>query len=304
MDLSRTVSSHVVDPMKCPITTVLAVLLLTVCSPLEAQETISYSNAQLTLINNVNVASLDPGVVKELFVQPGDTVAKGATLLTLNKERFAAQANADNLNWQIAVQEAKSDIDLRFARKSFDVSEKQLQKNENAVREYAASISETEIDRLRLERDQAMLSIEVADMELCRATLTAKLRGEEKKLSEIQLSRREIKSPISGLVAEVAVQEGESVPNGSTVVRVIGLNKLRVKAFYRSKYALSVKKGQTAKFVFQNGDEEISKEAEVIFVSPEIRATEKVFELWADVNNTDRQLLPGFKGVLEIEIEK
>ena len=288
--------------MKCSV--IFAVLSLTVCSPLLAQQTISYSNAQLTLINNVRVASLDPGVVKELSVKPGDSVSEGAMLLKLNSDRFAAQANADRLNYEIALQESKSDIDFRFARKSFDLQQKQLQKSQNAVRQYASSISETEIDRLRLERDQAKLSIEVAEMELCRATLTARLRGEERKISEIQLQRREIKSPIDGIVAEVSVQEGESVTSGTPVVRVIGLDKLRVKAFFSSKYALSVKSGQQAKFVFLNDDEETNSEAEIVFVSPEVRASEKVFEVWADVDNSSRQLLPGFKGVLEIEVEK
>lgn len=288
--------------MKCSV--IFAVLSLTVCSPLLAQQTISYSNAQLTLINNVRVASLDPGVVKELSVKPGDSVSEGAMLLKLNSDRFAAQANADRLNYEIALQESKSDIDFRFARKSFDLQQKQLQKSQNAVRQYASSISETEIDRLRLERDQAKLSIEVAEMELCRATLTARLRGEERKISEIQLQRREIKSPIDGIVAEVSVQEGESVTSGTPVVRVIGLDKLRVKAFFSSKYALSVESGQQAKFVFLNDDEETNSEAEIVFVSPEVRASEKVFEVWADVDNSSRQLLPGFKGVLEIEVEK
>jgi len=68
--------------------------------------------------------------------------------------------------------------------------------------------------------------------ENCQAKLTATLREEQKKVSEIRLRNREILSPIDGIVAQVAFQKGESVSGGEAVVRVISLDKLRVKAFF------------------------------------------------------------------------
>ncbi len=291
-----------VTAMKRSLFTLLSLFLA--CSSLAGQETISYSNAQLTLIDNINVASLDPGVVEEIAVKPGDVVAKDELLVKLNSELFAAQANADEVTWKIAVQQSESDVDFRFSQKSFALRRKQLQKSQNAVREFNASISETEIDRLRLEQDQAMLSIEQAQMENCQAKLTATLREEQKKVSEIRLRNREILSPIDGIVAQVAFQKGESVSGGEAVVRVISLDKLRVKAFFSSEYALSVKVGQTAEFTFKRKGKEIRKKAMVSFVSPEVRPSERGFELWAEVDNSDRELLPGFKGALKIEIDE
>ena len=266
------------------------------------QETISYPNAQVTLIDNVQVASLDSGVVQEIAVSPGDIVSADDLLLVLDSDLHESEAEASDLAWKIAIEESKSDVDLRLSQKSLAVSQKQLQKSENAVAEYRRSISETEIDRLRLERDQAMLSIEQAEMQGSMSLMTAELREAEKKLSSIRLGRRKIVSPINGVVVEVDTQRGEAVQGGQMVVRVIGLDKLRVKAVYGSKHALSVKAGQKATFEFEQDGKKVSREAEVVFVSPEVRASERVFEVWADVENSDRQLLPGFKGTLQIEL--
>ena len=266
------------------------------------QETISYSNAQITLIDNVKVASLDAGVVESLSVSPGDVVAADELLLTLDSDLHESEAKAGELALKIALEESKSDVDLRLSQKSLAVSQKQLQKSQNAVAEYARSISETEIDRLTLERDRASLSIEQAQMQGSMSLLTAELREAESVVSDIRLRRRKIVSPIDGVVVEVATQQGEAVQGGQMVVRVIGLDKLRIKAVYRAEYALRVEAGQKAVFEFEQDGEMVSREAEVVFVSPEVRASERVFELWADIENLDRKLLPGFKGSLQIEL--
>jgi len=268
------------------------------------QKTISYANAQLTLINNVEVASLDPGVVQKIDVSPGDVVVKNDPLVTLDSDLFEAEVAVDNLAWKIATEQAGSDVNLRLSRKSLAVSQKQLLKSENAVREFALSISETEIDRLRLERDQASLSIEQAESEGSVALLTAELRDEERKATAIRLRRRNILSPIDGIVVAVDTQCGEAVQSGQMVVRIIGLDKLRVKAVYDSEHALNVTAGQKATFEIEYQGKLITKEADVVFVSPEVRASERVFEVWADVDNSDRKLLPGFKGSLSIDIDQ
>ena len=131
---------------------------------------------------------------------------------------------------EIAQQEAENDVDIRFAEKSSAVSEKQLLKSQNAVREFALSISETEIDRLKLERDQALLSKEQAELEQAGSELTVKLRDEQSKLAALQLDRRVIRSPLDGEIVEVAIQRGEAVASGQSIVRIVSLKRLRVKA--------------------------------------------------------------------------
>ena len=133
--------------------------------------------------------------------------------------------------------------------------------------------------------------------------MTVKLRDEQRKLAALQLDRRVIRSPLDGEIVEVGIQCGEAVASGQTIVRIVSLARLRVKAVYDSEFALQVKAGQKAEFLFEGSDGPVSTEAEVVFVSPEVRASEQVFEVWADVDNAEGTLLPGFKGKLTIVLD-
>lgn len=271
-----------------------------VSSTVAAQESISYDNAKLTLINNVNVASLDPGVAKKVLVKPGQVVAKDDILVELDSDLYASDAKVAKISLDIAKQDAKNDVNLRFAQKSIAVNQKQLQKSQEAVREFAMSISETEIDRLRLERDQSQLSCEQALLEKETAKLTTDLRTEEKASAEIRLKRRMIKSPIAGIVVNVDIQEGEAVSAGQQIVRVINLDRLRIKAVFHKDYALKVQEDSMTYFEIEIDGKVIQLDAEISFVSPEVLPSEKVFEVWAEIDNKERKLLPGFKGKLVV----
>ncbi len=281
-----------------------ALLITVVLTPNAfGQLEISYDSAQLTLIDNVTVATLDPGVVKRVLVQPGKMIAQDDALVELDSDLYKVEAASAELNLKIAKQDVKNDVNLRFARKSLAVNEKQLEKSLNAVREYALSISETEIDRLRLERDQSKLSCEQAEMEGETAGLNVDLRTQEASGAKIRLERRSIKSPIAGMVVDTSVQVGESVTAGQPMVRVISLKKLRAKAVFSSKHAFIVNRETPAVFEFDRDGEIERMSAKVFFVSPEILPTEKVFEVWADIDNSKGQLLPGLKGKLILKIE-
>lgn len=270
--------------------------------PASAQETIEYKNSQLTLIDNVNVASLDPGNVERVLVQPGQEVTQGQLLVALDRDIYEVEARTADFQAKIAAKESENDVDLRFARKSIEVNQKRLNKSVEAVKEFAKSISETEIDRLNLELEQSVLSAEQAVLQRAIGKLTLALRKEQQRAAEIQLNRRNIVSPINGMVVEVSAQQGEAVSGGTPIVRVISLDKLRVKAVFPANYALRVHPESKSHFELVRDGKTIRFPTKVFFVNPEVRTSEKVFEVWADVDNADQKLLPGFKGKLVIEL--
>jgi RND family efflux transporter MFP subunit len=275
---------------------------------LAQQQQVSYANAQLTLIDDVEVATLDPGVVLAVGIKPGDTVSEGQLLVQLDAALFEAEAKAAELNWIIAKAEHKNDVNIRLAKKSTEVNDKTLQKSQQAVEEFKESISEAELDRLKLERDQSVLSMEQAILEREIAGITSDLREEEKNAASIRLDRRSIRSPLAGIAVAVNVQRGESVTSGQPVVRIIDYSKLRIKAVFEAQHVLRVAAGQPAVFKLSlpkgalSTDVPENLEAIVTFVSPEIRASEKVFEVWAEIDNSAKRLRPGMKGTLTIKL--
>ena len=286
--------------MKIAIAIAFATCNLLVGQAVTHAQVIEVRNLPLQLIDDVEVAVLDAGVVMRLHVQPGDHVEPSETLFELDRDLHQVQTVVKRKAWMVAEAEAKNDVNLRFSEKTLLLNSKILEKSLNAISTYAKSISETEIDKLRLERDQALLSIEQAQLEHDVAALTAQLRDEEKNLAEIELLRRSITAPLAGLVVNVTVQPGEAIGAGETAVRIVSTRKLRVIASIDRQYAFKLKKGHAAEFILAIDDEPTTFPAKIVFVSPEIRFTEQTFDVWAEVENLDGQLLPGMKGSLKI----
>ncbi|MEL7498508.1 MAG: HlyD family efflux transporter periplasmic adaptor subunit [Planctomycetota bacterium] len=275
--------------------------LMLLIKPVTAQS-VSIENVPLQLIDDVQIASLDPGVVTKLNIQPGDRVEAESILLELDSDIYAAEAGANRMNLRIAQQEATNDVNLRFSQKTLALNDKQLEKSLAAVRQYAKSISETEIDRLRLERDQSELSIEQAELEKATAELNVRLRQQQLDASEIRLTRRSIRSPLHGTVVDLLVQRGEAVTAGQPVIRVVNLDRLRVKATLEAKFAFQVTRDLDAEFEIRLNGKAKTFPAKIVFISPEIRPTEQAFDVWVDIDNTGRELLPGLKGTLKINL--
>ena len=81
-------------------------------------QTIEERNLPLQLIDDVDVASLDQGVVTQLHVVPGDRVQVGDLLLELDRDLHEGEANLKDMAWRVAVSEADNDVSLRFSKKT------------------------------------------------------------------------------------------------------------------------------------------------------------------------------------------
>ncbi|MEO1616241.1 MAG: efflux RND transporter periplasmic adaptor subunit [Planctomycetota bacterium] len=283
--------------------TVATVISLVAPVPVNGQS-IEERNVPLQLIDDVEVASLDAGVVTNVHVVPGTYVGSGDVLLQLDTDLHLGKAKTRDLAWQVARAEASNDVNVRYSQKTLLVNGKVLEKSLNAVRSFAKSISETEIDKLRLERDQSELSIEQAQVEQEVAMMTAQLRRSEKEVAEIELDRRMIRSPLDGIVVDVKVQAGEAVGAAKPVIRIISTQRLRVIANVDRKYVFKLQNGDPAEFVVPTEDGAQSFPAKVVFVSPEIRFTEQTFDVWVEVQNSENKLLPGMKGNLTIAVSE
>jgi RND family efflux transporter MFP subunit len=265
---------------------------------------IELRNVPLQLIDDLEVASLDSGVVTALHVRVGDPVTKDMLLLELDRDLHEGEAAVKQMAFLAAEAEASNDVSIRYSTKTLMLNGKVLEKSLNAIAAYPKSISETEIDKLRLERDQSELSIEQAQLQQEVAGLTAGLRREEKTLADLRLARRWLRSPIEGIVVDIKSQPGESIVAGNPAVRIVSLDRLRVIASIDRKFAFRFSKGDQAAMHMQLENDEIVIPAKITFVSPEIRFTEQTFDVWFEIENRDQRLLPGMKGVLRIKVQE
>jgi len=262
-----------------------------------ATEPVKIEAAQLQLITNVEVAAKDAGVVESIGIIEGKEISIGDVIVTLDREAACASAEIAESELEIAKQESENDIDIRFAKVSQEVSGKVYQRSVNATKQFAKSVSKTELERLKLEFERARLSGEQAESTAAVNELTVELKASQKELACIQLRDREIKAPVSGLVVEVFRQVGEWVQPGQPIARVIDLKKLRVSCRCYLKDASPDEISKEATFV-RKGKEYAAK---VVFASPEIDPDVQDFIVWAEVENLNGVLKPGMRGSVVLQ---
>ena len=261
---------------------------------------ISDVDAQLQLIDNVKVASRDSGKVTKVLLKPNANVSAGQAVVVLDDKFFSAEAAVARKELDIAVKESENDIDLRFAQKSAAVNRKTLDRSCMAFKAFEKSISKAELERLELELERSTLSAEQAERTKDVNVLSRQLSQERFNVAELRLKYRSIESPLDGEVAELLVQVGEWVQAGQPVARIISLNSLRVSALIPQADVLKIKPGSAAKFEVKIGDQTISADGEVSFVSREINPVAGDCLIWIDVDNSEKKLLPGMRGKLTV----
>ena len=261
---------------------------------------------QLALIEDIALASVESGVVKKVLVKPGQRVSKDEVLFQLDDTLYGLKVKSTEVERQIAEIESKSDVNLRFAEKSFEVNKKIQQRSEQAAREVPKSVAAVDIDRLRLETEQSVLSKEKAEMEMKVGGLKAVLKKHETDTAMEQLDRRSIRSPLDGIVVEVDVDPGEATQAGVTVARVIDLKRLRAQVALDTSYYLRINKRTKAKFVpnskygLERGAS-VSYPATITFIKP-IFERDDTFQVWLEIDNSGKRLRPGMNGTIKFDV--
>ena len=209
---------------------VLALMMLAAATA-KGGEPIRIESVFLELVEQSDVPARDPGVIETVAVREGDLVKKGGTLVQLDTAEAALDVERAELELNIARQEAKNEVDVRFARKSLAVAEAELQRALDSVKDYPKSVSETELDRLKLTVERTRLEIEQAEHVLTVAEMTAALKENALETAKTKLERQTIRAPIDGVVVQVYRHNGEWLEPGQQVVRILRMDRLRARGF-------------------------------------------------------------------------
>ena len=284
---------------------VIFVILVAVSSGFgQATEPIRSVVASVRLVDDVEVANIDPGIVVEVLVKRGDKVKKGQPLVRLNSDIYETELTAAEIELKIADLESESSIDLLYAEKSAEVNEKLLERSRNAKSSFDGSVSDTEIERLKLELDRAVLSVEQAELTAEINRQTKLLQIQRATASRIRLRNREIRSPIDGEVAEIYTEVGEALAAGDRALRVINLDRLKIVGEFHTSDIFKLEVGDSFDFQVEFDDKQVVEvgkiNAKLSFVSNEADPISESFEVEGEFENENRQLLPGLKGWIEI----
>ncbi|MEZ6127226.1 MAG: HlyD family efflux transporter periplasmic adaptor subunit [Planctomycetaceae bacterium] len=344
---------------------VLVFLMIGIVQPAFAQNSTTAIPARgcfLRLKDEAQVPALEQGVLQEFQKEPGDRVAEGDLLTSLEDTEaklllklaemdleVAAKRHSQSVSVEIAgaavdesaslLQQAKidlsvsrkmaeSDIVLRQSLAATAYSQEAFDRALKSKQEFATSVSELELARLRFELDKSRMDSEQArydqSLQLLRSTgqaamveqhetaakrlaleltdaktehavagLTVERMQKAVEVAREKLARRRITSPLTGIVVEKLKHTGEWVEAGEPVLRVIRLDRLLVEGYVEANLVDQSDRGHRVEVRAETRQGTVTVEGRVVFVSPEIDSVNRQVQVRAEIENGRLLLRPG-----------
>ncbi len=266
------------------------------CSVARAQE-IVVEAVFISTIHSANVPARDLGLIESLLVKEGAVVKKGEPLIQLDQQEAALLRDLASQELSIANLEKNNNLRVEYALKAAKVAEAELKRSIEANQKFPESVSQTEIDRLKLLSEKAALDVRQARHEQIVAGMNAALKNQQLKIAEHKLKRLTIRAPISGTVVELKRKTGEWVQPGDVLVRIIDTDHLRAEAVLAARYRRIDLKGRAVQIQLPG---QPVVQGHISFVRPEIDPVDGSFRLWAELDNSKSILSPGDSVAMKI----
>lgn len=274
--------------------------IATFASAAETAMSLRVERAQITLAQQVEVPALEVGIIGRLNVKEGDIIEDGQLLGSLDEADAKLSLIRAEIEASITAETAKNDVSVRAARNGNETAKAELARALEAIEKYKKSVSQTEIDRLKLAVEQSQLSIEQAQVTLRTTQLQADLKNSELAIARRKLERQEIRSRVTGRVLEINKHVGEWVEPGKTVLKIARLDRLRCKGFVDPAVLTLDPTGNAVLVKVSVGkNKTLSLPGKLVFVASDVSLNNDI-EIWAEFENRDRQVRPGMPAEMEI----
>ena len=231
----------------------------------------------------VDVATAETGIVTNLNFRVGDKVSAGAVIATLDDDihqLLVASAEA-KMKAKGRLESAKAEMKLRRYR-----LEKLIQLIENG-------------HGRREEVERATADMEIAKAQVLDAEDDLLFRTLEHRRLEVELERRQIRSPIDGYVAENLKEVGEFVaPNDPVLMTVVQLDPLLARFAMRRSQAQFLKVGQEVSLSVPHNSAELTGIVEEI--SPVIDAESGTVRIRVRLENPHDEFDSGQRCLLRL----
>lgn len=229
------------------------------------------------------VGSQVVGVLDRVMVERGDLVKKGQPLAMLNSEVERASMAAARLR-------AEATAELQAAASNHDFAQKKKVRTQDLYRQNFVS---------QQVRDQAATEADVAEMRLKQAREQMRQAHQELALAQAQVAQRTIRSPLTGVVVERYLHEGERVED-RPVLKVATVDPLRVEVIVPATHFNKIKQGMNASVKPEMADVEL-RNAKVVIVDRVIDAASNSFRVRLELPNPGNDLPPGLRCKIEFD---
>lgn len=291
------------------------------------EETLRYPGT-LASSETVTVVPKIAGRIESIYVREGEAVKRGNLLIELEAEAAQLQAEQALSAWNAAdaqlrkaergVREAElenAQADLRQAEADFTVAENNFERSKRlyeagTIAKAAYEDAENELGSARTSLENARRSVKMMEegasseeLDMARANAEAAKAAYE--LAKLQLDNATVTSPVSGLVARIFVDVGNTVGAGTALLAIVQEDPIeaciRIPEKYYSRFAEASAAIPVRVFPIAYPDRP-PFEGKVTSVAPVIDPASRTFEVCADIGNSRRLLKPGMYVNTEIVI--
>ena len=221
---------------------------------------------------DVTLSFIQPGQIREVFVNQGDHVQVGQLLVQQDDALEQAQlAQIEALS--------KNTTQIRASEASLAQKKVDLKKLEKAAAGNAAT--ELELEHAKLDVTMAELSLELTNFE-------HEQNGRKYEEAKIRIENMRLESPISGKVEKVQVEGGEAANALGEVARIVRTDPLWIDVPVPLDVAGPLKAGQAATVEFP-GPKPVRIEGKVIWVAKVADAASSTLLVRVEVANTAKR---------------
>ena len=229
------------------------------------------------------------GRVAKIHLTEGTTVEMGQVILELDQQLEILEVQRRKLLWESKT-EVKSATRQVKTLKSHLKSTKELYKT-------TGSVPREEMENQELEHALAI-------NELRRLEDAEKREKIEYGIANQQLSRRSLRAPFSGQIAELLINVGENCEFDTPLVHLVNTSRGYFVANVELSVSEQLARGQAVELQLQSGLETVSRKAEIVFISPVVDPASGLRKIKAQFDNPDGNIIPGVAGVMILEAGK
>ncbi len=264
--------------------------------------------AILSFVNDIKVVAQTDGIILDILVDEGTAVSKDTILIQIDNRLAVAEREVASKELESAKLKAEDDSQIKFSVASYEVATSVF----NRSQELFAKVVEAqeEWEKKRLEKIKAGFQIDVSKREQLIAQAAVGVNEAKVNASNVQLELRTIKAPFTGVVASMQKERYDWVKAGEEILRLVSLDKFRVKGTVRIADSPNTLEGARANVIIPTGTGTVERLDGVVgFVSPESQGSgarndgTQEYTVWVEIPNKQVGGKYLFRGAMDAIVE-
>jgi multidrug resistance efflux pump len=174
---------------------------------------------------DLDVAAPADGLITEMDVEEGGTIAKDALIFQLDDRLPKSELAVTTKEHEAAIEKAGDKSEIEYSKASVGVAEQDYKITKLLVDKEAAT--DMELIKKWLEYERARLGVKVAEVKNNQDVSAVDIAEAKKGAAGVQIEMRRILSPFEGIVAEKKKEKHDWVRAGEVIMRLISMEQLR-----------------------------------------------------------------------------